>query len=145
MRTSGRIEEAARKVAAREAGREQARRQAREHAEWLRDRMTTLRARFVETASAAGVSHLDLIDITPVEPDDKSIRAFQFKIRRGRYEATIVSKDRGETMLVGPYKRGQDEGPCHPIHHEGVEPDREGLADQLESLLVALIDMSFSK
>ena len=145
MRTSDRIESVARKVAAREAGREEARARARELADWLRGEMTSLRDRFLSTARAAGVSHLDLIEITDVEPDDKSIRAFQFKIRRGRYEAVIVSKDRGETMMVGPFKRGQDEGPCNPVHHEGGDPDRALLTRHLETLLADLIELAFQK
>jgi len=145
MTTTGRIETIAREVAAREAGREQAREDAHDLAEWLRMQMSSLRTRFLDAAGAAGVNHLDLIEITSVEPDDKSIRAFQFKVRRGRYEATVVSKDRGETMMVGPYKRGEQEGPCNPIHHEDSEPNRELLAGNLESLLVALIEMSFTK
>ena len=114
-------------------------------ADWLWQQMSSLRARFVAAADAAGAPHLAIIAITAVEPDDKSIRAFQFKIRRGRYEAVVVSKDRGEVMMVGPYKRGRDEGPCNPIHHEGGEPDRERLAEQLETLLFDLIEMSFAK
>lgn len=142
---AGRIEAVAREVAAREAGREQARQRARELADWLRQRMLSCRARFVSAADAAGAPHLDLIEITAVEPDDKSIRAFQFKIRRGRYEAIVVSKDRSEVMMVGPFKRGQDEGPCNPIHHEGGDPDRELLADHIETLLSDLVAMSFTK
>lgn len=142
---AGRIEAVASEVAAREAGRAQARQRARELADWLRQRMLSHRARFVAAVEAAGASHLDLIEITAVEPDDKSIRAFQFKIRRGRYEAVVVSKDRGEVMMVGPFKRGQDEGPCNPIHHQGGDPDRELLADHLETFLSALIEMSFTK
>ena len=145
MMSTGRIEEAAREVARREAGRGQARQRARVLADWLKERMTALNARFVATVKAQDAAHLDLIEITSVEPDDKSVRAFQFKIRRGRYEAVVVSKDRGEVMMVGPFKKGQDEGPCHPIHHEGGEPDRELLAQQLEALLSDLIEMSFAK
>ena len=145
MMAAGRIEAVALEVAAREAGRGPARERARVLADWLNWQMSALRTRFVAAADTAGAPHLDLIEITPVEPDDKSIRAFQFKIRRGRYEAVVVSKDRDEVMMVGPFTRGKDEGPCNPIHHEGGEPDREFLADHLETLLSDLIEMSFTK
>lgn len=141
----GRIEMVAREVARREAGRAQARKRALALAERMREQMTGLMARFLAEVNAAGAPHLNLIEVGPVEPDDKSIRAFQFKIVRGRYEAVVVSKDRGEVMLVGPYKRGQDEGPCNPIHHEESEPDLNRLAEHLEALLSGLIETSFQK
>lgn len=143
--TAGRIEQLARELAQREAPRAPARQRALVLAGWLHEEAVALRGSFAAAAGAAGAAHLDLIEITDVEPDDKSIRAFQFKIRRGRYEAVVVSKDRGEVMMVGPFKKGQDEGPCDPIHHEEGEPDLGVLSGRLEALLAALIEISFAK
>ncbi|HEY3174569.1 MAG TPA: hypothetical protein VGK94_02280 [Candidatus Polarisedimenticolia bacterium] len=140
-----RIEALAREIASREAGRVDAVERARLLAGELHSEVAAVVSRFAAAARRAGAPHLDLVTVGPVEPDDKSIRAFQFKIRRGRFEAIVVTKDRGEVMLVGPFKRGEAEGPCNPIRQEGRESDRPGIETNLETLLVALIEMSFQK
>ena len=134
-----------REIAAREAGRSDARRRARDLAARLHGEATAAVARFAAAAREAGAPHLDLITISPVEPDDKSIRAFQFKVRRGRFEAIVVCKDRGEVMLVGPFRRGDDEGPCNPIHLEEGQDAQRRIGEDLETLLVNLIEMAFQK
>lgn len=142
---SSRIEALAARIAAGEAGRAAARDRARRLAEEIHREVTGAVARFAEAARRAGAPHLDLVEVGPVEPDDKSIRAFQFVIRRGRTRAVVVSKDRGEVMLVGPFREGGDQGPCRPFHLDtpGADPDDPGRA--LEALLVELIEQACSR
>jgi hypothetical protein len=140
---SDRIEALARDLAVRESPRVPAREEARRLADLLRRDMVEAARSFAKAAGAAGAPHLDLIRVGEVEPDDKSIRAFQFRVARGRFEAVVVSKDRGEVMLVGPFKRGQAETPCHAVHLDAPEAETLGLDDALEGLLVSLIQESF--
>lgn len=144
MRTD-RLEAVARELAAGEADRGPARQAARDLAERLREEAAAAVGRFAAVAGAAGAPHLDLLTVGPVEPDDKSVRAFQFLIRRGRWTVIVVSKDRGEVMLVGPFKRGDEEGPCHPIRFEEDGPDMEGLGREIETLLINLVREAFSR
>jgi hypothetical protein len=141
---SARLEALARALAEREKGRRQQREVARERAERLRAEVEEAVQRFAAAAAAAGAPHLGhLVDVGPVEPDDKSVRAFQFLVSRGRHEGIVVSKDRGEVMLVGPFKRNQDQGPCHPVHLRDDQLGGEALEEALENFLVALIEQAY--
>ncbi len=131
----------------READRLAAREEARRVAVDLKARLDRAVDAFVEAAAAAGSPHLrGLVEIGRVEADDKSVRAFQIRIERGRHEAVIVSKDRGEIMLVGPYRRGEEEGPCNPVKLAGGNlADEQALDDALAALLEALVRQSFAR
>jgi hypothetical protein len=141
----GRIEQLAREIAAREAERAGRRAAARDLADRLHATARDLLRRFARAAGAAGAPHLDLVRISPVEPDDKSIRAWQFRIWRGRWEAIVVSKDRGEVMLVGPFKPGEPQGPCNPFHLEGAPAERDRLRAELPELICRLIEAAYEK
>ena len=142
---TSRIESLAREIAAREAGRAGSRAAAQRLAEELHAEVTAAVERFAATLRESGAPHLDLITVGQVEPDDKSIRAFQVKVCRGRWIGLIVTKDRGEIMLVGPFQRGADEGPCNPVLFAEGEPALEKARGPLERLLMSLIEASYRK
>ena len=146
-RLDARLRQLGEEVGRREADRLAARDEARRVAEDLRARLERALDAFAGAAAAAGSPHLrGLLEVGPVEPDDKSVRAFQIRIERGRHEAVVVSKDRGEIMLVGPYRRGEEQGPCNPVTLAGESlADDQGLDDALESFLEALVRQSFSR
>ena len=47
--------------------------------------------------------------------------AMEFDVTRGRYRTVSTVNSRGEVTLVGPFRRGGDEGPCRtfPIDADG--------------------------
>ena len=145
MSPTDRIETLARAIASREAGRALGRATARDLADTLHARLRDAARRFARAAGEAGAPHLDLVRIGPVEPDDKSVRAFQIKIRRGRWEAVAVCKDHGEVTLVGPYKLGEEQGPCNPIHLERDAAESQRLERDLPELLCRLIEIAFAR
>lgn len=136
------LEDLARRIARTEAGRAGKRKEALQVAERLHGVASAAIAAFARAAADAGAPHLDLIEMGPVEPDDKSIRAFQFRVRRGRWEAIVVSKDRAEVMFVGPFKRGSAEEPCRPVHLEDAGPGMAAALEGLESLLAGLVEQA---
>jgi hypothetical protein len=139
-----RLEALARALAEREKGRRHAREVARERAERLRSEVEEAIQRFGAAAASAGAPYLGhLVEVGPVEPDAKSVRAFQFTVSRGRHEGIVVSKDRGEVMLVGPFRRHQEQGPCHPVQLRDDQLAGEALEEALENFLVALIEQAF--
>ena len=142
---TGRLEALARSLAEREQGRRHDRELARQRAERLRVEVEEALQRFAAAAAAAGAPHLGhLVAVGPVEPDAKSVRAFQFLVARGRHEGIVVSKDRGEVMIVGPYRRSQEQGPCNPVQLRGDELGGEALDAALEAFLVALIEQAYA-
>jgi hypothetical protein len=140
-----RLEALARSLAERDHGRRHDREVARLRAERLRAQVEEALQRFAAAAAAAGAPHLGhLVEVGPVEPDAKSVRAFQFLVSRGRHEGIVVSKDRGEVMLVGPYKQLQEQGPCNPVQIRGDDLGGEALDAALEAFLVALIEQAYA-
>jgi hypothetical protein len=83
----------------------------RRFAQDLRERVATALESFHAAASVAGAPHLR-IDVSPVQVDDKHVRAVEFNLRRGRHKAVITAKERGDVTLVGPFHVGKTEGPC---------------------------------
>jgi hypothetical protein len=91
---------------------------------------------FRQRASELGASYLGHIDVSAVEPDDKHVDAVQFKIARGRLELLCIAIARGpgKTRLVGPFKRGEKEGPCAESVPRGPEVE-----ELLEERIAALV------
>ncbi len=143
MRTD-RIVDLARRLGAREAERRAARNRAQGIADRIHGEIEDALRAFARAAGEAGAPHLDLMRLDPVEPDDKSVRAFQIRIRRGRFQALIICKDRDEVMLVGPFRRGSAEEPCRAIHLEDAGANA-ALDDAIEGILVDLVERSFAK
>jgi len=102
-------------------------------------------ATFAAAVREEGAPHLDLLRLDPVEPDDKSIRAFQIRIHRGRFRALVIVKDRAEVMLVGPFRQGSSEEPCRAIRTSEVADLDRSLDEPLEGLLADLIEASCAK
>ena len=71
-----------------------------------------------------------------MEPDEKHVDAVQFRIARGRHEVICVAIARGEGRMrvVGPFKRGKEEGPCAEAPLRGAEVET-----LLEERLAALV------
>ncbi len=89
---------------------------------------------FRDVARDAGAAHLAHVEVGPVEPDEKHVDCVQFKVERGRWEITCVAKSAGKVTLVGPYKKGKPEKPCHDHPLVGGETEQA-----LEDLLVDLL------
>lgn len=140
-----RIESLARELAARETRRITARRAAEERIHHLHDAAVAAVSSFDRIVGEEGASHLGLLRVGPVKPDDRSVRAFQFTIRRGRHRTIVITKDREDMVLVGPFKVGHLEAPCRTLHHQGNQDPSEQMESALEQLLVDLITESFSK
>jgi hypothetical protein len=84
---------------------------ARAAAQTLRGIVAEALSAFHEAARAAGAPQLEVV-LGPTRTDDKHLRAVQFDLRRGRHEAIVTVKSRGEVTLVGPFRQGKAEGPC---------------------------------
>ena len=140
--TSRSIEDLALEIAAKEAGRQEARRRAQNLLIRLHARARTALDRFGRAVREAGAPHLDLVVLEPVEPDDKSVRAFQFSIHRGAFTALVVSRDKGEVMLVGPFKRGHAGEPCHAL---SLDRGEGAIEEAIDDLMMALIEQSYAR
>ena len=91
---------------------------------------------FRSRAAELGASQLLSLEVSPVEPDEKHVDALQFRIARGRTEllCIAVARGAGKMRVVGPFKRGKQEGPCADAGLTG--PEVESL---LEERLAALV------
>lgn len=107
---------------------------AREKAQGLRASVCDAFARFHQAAEKAGAPHLR-IDVGPVRLDEKHIRSIEFDVTRGRYRSVITVKSRGEVTLVGPFRRGGDEGPCRTFAITADAEIETALAEVLERFL----------
>jgi hypothetical protein len=109
---------------------------AREAARALRDSACEAIEAFRKRASELGAPHLGNVEVSVVEPDEKHLDAVQFKVTRGRLEVICVAIARGDGKLrvVGPFKRGKDEGPCAEAPLVGLEAER-----LLEARIEALV------
>jgi hypothetical protein len=91
-------------------------------------------ATFCAAARAQGAEHLTEIRVGPVEPDEKHVDCVQLRIARGRHELVCVADAEGRITLVGPFRRGKQEGPCADFPLRGPE-----LLLGFDERLVALI------
>lgn len=98
-------------------------------------------------AVAAGGAPELRVELGPVRPDEKHVRAVQFDLARGRHRALVTVRSRGEVTLVGPFKAGRTEGPCKtfPLLEAGsVEAGRdeagEGEAGELANALAEFLE-----
>jgi hypothetical protein len=109
---------------------------AREAARVLRDAAFEAVEAFRQRAAERGAGYLGNIDVSGVEPDEKHVDAVQFRITRGRLEVICVAIARGEGKMrvVGPFKRGKEEGPCAEAPLRGSEIEK-----LLEERLAALV------
>jgi hypothetical protein len=104
------------------------------HAERLRAHADACVAKFCAAASVGGARHLTSVRVGPVEPDEKHVDCWQFRVERGRWVAVCVVKARGVATLVGPFQRGKNERPCRDVAFDA--PDA---FEALETLLLGLL------
>ncbi|HTO68684.1 MAG TPA: hypothetical protein VMR31_02395 [Myxococcota bacterium] len=116
-----------RKLAEELAGRDpelaQRLRRARQAASALRELAAGAVEAFRLRAAEVGAPYLTGFEVTTVEPDEKHVDAVQFKISRGRWELLCIAIARtdGKVRVVGPFKRGGQEGPCAEAGLSGPE------------------------
>jgi hypothetical protein len=91
---------------------------------------------FERGARSAGAQHLE-IEISEIRTDDKHLRAVEFELVRGRHCAIVTAKSRGEVTLVGPFRKGKNEGPCRSFPFDAAAELRDAVADFLEKFLEA--------
>lgn len=118
----------------REAPHREAREAARKEAERLRAATAEALEAFHAAAAERGAPYLR-VELSAVQPDEKHLRALQFALRRGRHEAVVTVRSRGEVTLVGPYQRGRAEGPCKTFPAGGGEELGRALGAFLERFL----------
>lgn len=118
-----RFRKLAEEIAERDPGLAVRLRDAREAARALRDSAFEAVEAFRQRASEIGAPYLGYIDVSQVEPDEKHVDAVQFRVTRGRFEVICVAIARGEGKMrvVGPFKRGKEEGPCAEAPLRGSE------------------------
>lgn len=117
-------------LGAREAGHAKSLDLARKRASDLHAAVTEALDAFHESASAAGAPHLR-IEMTEPALDQKHVRAMEFEVRRGRTVGIVTVKSRGDVTLVGPFRRGKNEGPCRSIAAEEEGELRQALVEFL--------------
>jgi len=91
---------------------------------------------FRERAAEIGAPYLGNLEVSPVEPDEKRVGCVQFRVARGRLEllCVAIADGTGKVRLVGPFKRGKQEGPCVEVPLRGAEVEK-ALADRIEQLV----------
>jgi hypothetical protein len=62
------------------------------------------------------------------------VDCLQIRVRRGRWEALVVAKAKRKITLVGPFRSGGEEGPCHDL-----ALDDPLIVGRVEDLVEALI------
>jgi hypothetical protein len=129
-----RFEELAGELGARDRDLAEPLRVARAELDRLRQSACEHVAAFVAAVQRAGAPHLAQVSVGPVEPDEKHVDCWQFKVQRGRWEIVCVAKPRGVVTLVGPYRSGKPEHPCrdYPLPSEAAQG---GLVDLLLDLI----------
>jgi hypothetical protein len=134
MGLGDRMEKLGQKLGAREAEHSAALSVARDKAEGLRAGVCEALSQFHSAAEKAGAAHLR-VDVGPVRLDEKHVRAIEFDVTRGRYRTVITVKSRGEVTLVGPFRRGGDEGPCRTFPIDADSEIEVALGEVLERFL----------
>ncbi len=129
-----RLEELGRKLGEREVEHRESVARAREFAHQLRSEVAAAIDRFHRAAAESGAPHLN-IEVSEIRVDDKHLRAVEFDLLRGRHQAIVTVKARGDVTLVGPFHAGKAEGPCLTFPIEGDEDFRAALGGFLERFL----------
>ena len=123
-----------RTLGAREADHAAAIARAQACAESVRTDVESALAQFHAAAASAGAPHLQ-VELSPIRTDDKHLRAVEFDLCRGRHQAIVVAKAKGELTLVGPFKQGKVEGPCLSFPFDARDEIQRALGSFLESFL----------
>ena len=134
MGLGDRMEELGQTLGAREAEHAAVLAAAREKAESLRSIVSEAFSRFHSAAEKAGAGHLR-IEVGSTRLDEKHVRAIEFDVSRGRYRAIVTVKSRGEVTLVGPFRRGGNEGPCRTFPIDSDAEIERALEEVFENFL----------
>jgi len=122
------------KLAEREADGADALAEAHRHATRLRAVVARGLEAYNEAVAGGGAPQL-AVEVSQARADDKHVRSVQFDLRRGRHQAIVTVKSRGEVTLVGPFRTGKTEGPCLSFPFGAEEDLERALADFLEKFL----------
>ncbi|MEX2204803.1 MAG: hypothetical protein WEF50_01085 [Myxococcota bacterium] len=89
-----------------------------------------------ERAAQIGAPYLGHLEVSAVEPDEKHVDCVQFRVTRGRTEllCIAIAREPVKVRLVGPFKRGKQEGPCADAPLRGPEVVK-ALEDRIEQLV----------
>jgi hypothetical protein len=136
IRLDDRFESLGRSIGGREQEHAEEIARARAHIERLHAAVSAALDDFARGVRSAGASHLE-IELSDIRTDDKHLRAIEFELVRGRHCAIITAKSRGEVTLVGPFRKGKDEGPCRSFPFGSESEIRAAVADFLEKFLEA--------
>lgn len=129
-----RLAEAGRRLAGREAPDSDALSAARAVAERLHGLVDEGLAGYHDAIQESGAGQL-AVEISQPRTDDKHLRSVQFDVRRGKHQAIVTVKSKGEVTLVGPFRAGKTEGPCLSFPF-GAEAELEpALGEFLERFL----------
>ena len=111
-------------------------RDVRDAARELREQAFEAVEAFRERAAEIGAPYLGNLEVSPVEPDEKHVDCVQFRVARGRIEllCIAIAEGTGKMRLVGPFKRGKEEGPCADAPLRGPEVVK-ALEDRIEQLV----------
>ena len=123
-------------LAARDPGLALRLRDVRDAARGLRELAFVSVEAFRERAAEIGAPYLGNLEVSEVEPDEKHVDCVQFSVRRGRLEVLCIgiAREPAKVRLVGPFKRGKEEGPCADAPLRGAEVEK-ALADRIEQLM----------
>lgn len=123
-------------LAARDPGLAGRLRDVRDAARILRELAFEAVESFRERAAEIGAPYLGHLEVSAVEPDEKHIDCVQFSVSRGRLEllCIAIADGAGKVRLVGPFKRGKQEGPCAEAPLRGAEVEK-ALEDRIEQLV----------
>ena len=123
-------------LAARDPGLAGRLREVRDAARILRELAFEAVETFRERAAEIGAPYLGNLEVSPVEPDEKHVSCVQFRVSRGRLEllCIAIADGAGKVRLVGPFKRGKQEGPCAEAPLRGSEVEK-ALEDRIEQLV----------
>lgn len=129
-----RLAEAGRRLAGREAHESDALTAARTVAARLHGLVGQGLAGYHDAIRESGAGQL-AVEISEPRTDDKHLRSVQFDVRRGKHQAIVTVKSKGEVTLVGPFRAGKTEGPCLSFPF-GAEAELEpALGEFLERFL----------
>lgn len=111
-------------------------RDARDAARELRELAFEAVEAFRERTAEIGAPYLGHLEVSPVEPDEKHVDCVQFRVTRGRNEllCIAIAQEPGKVRLVGPFKRGKQEGPCADAPLRGAAVVK-ALEDRIEELV----------
>tara|TARA_B100000609_G_scaffold199676_1_gene206288 strand:- start:16397 stop:16852 length:456 start_codon:yes stop_codon:yes gene_type:complete len=117
----------------------------REDVERARSQLVELRADvfecfdvFHQTLDTKGLDVLHL-EVGEVRQDRKDFRSWECVLRRGRWKAILVAKSSGKLRCVGPFREGEEEGPCAHARFE----EKERMKEVVEGFLLRFVNAAF--